>query len=63
MGILLGDLGGHYALTRLLMKGRKRCRDGKILLMSATETGVMGTEFGRRAASQLTTRCWKRKGN
>ena len=50
MGILLGDLGGRYALTRLLMKGRKRGRDGKRLLMSATETGVMGTEYGRRAA-------------
>ena len=56
MGTPLGDLGGLYAITRLLMKGEKQGRDGKILLMSATETGVMGTEYGRRAASQLTTR-------
>ena len=56
MGTPLGDLGGLYAITRLLMKGGKQGRDGKRLLMSATETGVMGTEYGRRAASQLTTR-------
>ena len=52
MGILLGDLGGLNAITKHLMRGRKRGQDGERLLMS--ETGVVGTEYGRRATSQLT---------
>ena len=55
MGTPLGDLGGLHTITRPLMKGEQG-QDGKRLPMSATETGVMGTEYGRRAASQLTTR-------